>query len=76
VQIRVPVFLAKAGILFFRWGDRPLWRRRRFVARRIDLVLVIAGVICTAYYGWTTGWLGALTGALAFTFILMIALWL
>jgi hypothetical protein len=75
VQIRPPAFLVKAGGLFFHWGDRPVWRRGRFTVRRIDVVLIVAGVVCTTYYGLVAGWRGALTGLLVYLLVLMFALW-
>ena len=60
---------------FFFWGDVPVFRRRHFVIRRIDVLTAALFVICTGYYGWTTGWLGAVTGGLMFIFIAMTALW-
>jgi len=60
---------------FFLWGDVPVYRRRPFVVRRIDVLLTILFVCCVGYYGWTSGWLGALTGGLMFIFLAMTALW-
>jgi len=71
VQIRAPHFLRRIWGAFVDWGDRDVYR----AVRRIDLVLIAAGVFCAAYYGWHGGWLAALTGGLLFVFILMIALW-
>ena len=60
---------------FFFWGDVPVFRRRPFVIRRIDVLTAALFVICTGYYGWIAGWLGALAGGLMFIFIAMTALW-
>ena len=60
---------------FFLWGDVPVFRRRPFVIRRIDVLLTILFVVCVSYYGSTSGWLGALAGGLMFIFIAMTALW-
>jgi hypothetical protein len=60
---------------FFLWGDVPVFRRRSFVIRRIDVLTAVLFVVCTGYYGWTSGWLGALAGGLMFIFLAMAAVW-
>jgi hypothetical protein len=54
------------------WINTPIYKK----VRRIDVVLVIAGIVCVAYYGAVAGWLGALQGAGMFALMLMIGLWL
>ena len=53
------------------WINVPLWWK----VRRIDVVLVIAGLVCVGYYA-TFGWIAALQGAGMFLLMLMIGLWL
>lgn len=54
------------------WINVPIYKR----VRRIDIVLVILGVACTAYYGFASGWQGALMGGLMYIFVIMLAAWL
>ena len=61
---------------FAAWGDIPVWQHPPIIVRRIDVLLVFFGVICVGYYGWMEGLLGALRGALAYAFVVMVALWL
>jgi hypothetical protein len=58
------------------WVNTPIWRWRRYEFRRIDALLVSAGIICVGYYGYTTGVVGAMRGGLLFIMFAMIALWL
>lgn len=76
MKIRIPRRAVTAFTAFVDWGDVPLASRGRFVFRRIDAVIIVAGVLCTAYYGFSGGWYGAAVGLLAFSFVALVASWL
>lgn len=75
MDIKIPKFLIKWFDAFEEWGDVLVWKVGRLNIRRIDLLLGIAFIFCVSYYWFTTGWLGAITGGLAFIFVAMVALW-
>jgi hypothetical protein len=54
------------------WINAPVWGR----IRRIDVLLVILGIICVGYYGYTSGLMGGLQGGLLFVLMVMISVWL
>jgi hypothetical protein len=74
-DFRVPQRVIAALDAFRDWGYAPLYRHRYFTLRRIDPWLGAAFFLCTAYYGWIAGWLGALTGALAISMVAVFTLW-
>lgn len=76
MNIRIPRRIVTAWDAFVEWGDIPVFSFKRFTLRRIDIVIVIGCVFCTSYYSFYGGWLGALTGFLAFTLVALIASWL
>ena len=43
-----------------------VYKLKRYEILRIDLLLVALGIFCAAYYGWTSGWQGALFGLAAY----------
>ena len=60
------------------WLNEPVfpWRPGISISiLRIDILLVVFGLICTGYYWWTEGWLGGLKGALVYLLVMMTALW-
>lgn len=57
------------------WLNTPVWRYGGREIRRIDLLLVLAGIVCVAYYA-QFGWLSALQGGAMFVLMAMTALWL
>jgi len=75
MQIKNPLRLV-------RWTDRlddylniTLWQRGRIDVRVVDVLTAIGGVICVGWYAYTGGWFGALQGALAYVFCMMVGLW-
>jgi glucose-6-phosphate-specific signal transduction histidine kinase len=62
------------------WINVPIYEhqhgRLRIRITRIDVLLVVFGVICVGWYGYTSGWQGALLGGLFYVMVLMMALWL
>jgi hypothetical protein len=54
------------------WINEPLRGRMR----RIDGLLIVAGILCVGYYGYTAGLIGALQGGAMFMLMVMIGLWL
>jgi hypothetical protein len=64
---------------FEDWANNPLFpprAGRSLNPRRIDVLIALFGAICVGYYGWMEGLLGAAKGALAYAFVVMVALWL
>ena len=62
--------------LWTDWVNVPIYERGRIRVTRIDVLLVVVGVLCTGYYWWTSGWMGALQGGLLYVMTVMIALWM
>jgi hypothetical protein len=75
MQIKIPRQMIAATAAFDHWANVTLYQRERIEVRWIDILTVLGFTICVAYYGWTGGWIGALTGAFAYAFMTMIALW-
>ena len=59
-----------------RWEAVSDWLNADLKARRIDAVLLVAGIFCVTYYYWTSGWQGALLGGLMYIMMVMIAVWM
>jgi hypothetical protein len=86
MQIKIPRFMSRVSTAFGDWVNVPIWRWRRRQTywnsatyrelRRIDVLIVLGGIICTSYYFVTGGWLLALQGAGIYVFVVMIALWI
>jgi hypothetical protein len=74
MRIKIPLRAVTTFEAFRNWGDHDV-KLLSFAVRRIDLLIAIACLICTSYYGYTYGWLGALTGFLMFALLAMIASW-
>jgi hypothetical protein len=55
------------------WINEPIFEHHDI--RRIDILLVLVGLIVVIYYGYTSGWRGALLGGVLYVFIAMCALW-
>jgi hypothetical protein len=56
------------------WLNKGLFVIGRLVIRPIDLLLVFFFFVCTGWYWYTIGWLGALQGGALYIFIAMVAL--
>ena len=74
MNIRVPMWVVRSGEAFYRWGDVLLWKVGPLNVRRIDILLALSAVICVAWYGYTTGWMGALTGGMLWLFLMLCVL--
>ena len=72
MRVRIPDWLATAWDRVGDWSNVEVYHR----VRRIDVALVIFGIICVGYYGWVDGWRGAITGAAMYILITMMAIWL
>lgn len=71
IKVRVPAKVAQLAGTMGDWLNVPLPE-----FRRIDAVLLVLGLFCTAYYGYSNGWIGALQGAIAFVFTVGLAFFL
>ena len=67
MRIPVPRALQRAWFSFVEWANVPLWRS----VLRIDLILVVFGLLATASGYWHDGWRGALQSGVGFIFVLM-----
>lgn len=76
MNIRIPRFVVRAWDAMGDWSNVPIYTRGWFEVRRIDVLLVLAGVFCVGYYWWTTDWQGALLGGAMYILMLMMALWI
>lgn len=74
MQFSVPRWLIRGWDAFCDWGNVPLHRFGRYELLRLDIVLVVLGVLCTIYYGWFNGWEGALFGLAAYVMLAIMAL--
>ena len=50
----------------------PVYRK----VRRIDVILVVGGILCVAFYWYTSGWQWAILGGLMYLMFMMIGLWM
>ena len=76
MKIRIPNKLIDWYEPIGDWLNTPLYRWRGYEFRRIDVAILLFGVVCVSYYGWTSGWQGALLGGLMYALMAMIALWI
>lgn len=74
MDIQIPRFLVRLSDRIRLWGDKLVWRVGPLNIRRIDFPLALSGLLAVGYYGWTSGWLGALTGAVMWAFMAMVVL--
>jgi hypothetical protein len=72
VKIRIPDPIARAWDAWGDWANVPVYRR----VRRIDVILAIGFIGCTGWYGFTSGWRGALLGGVMYLAVMAMALWL
>lgn len=75
MNIRVPRFIVVASEALDDWINKTLIQVRGIEVRRIDVLIAALFIFCVSYYTYVAGLRGGLTGALAFTFFLMIGLW-
>ena len=59
-----------------RWEAFSDWLNTDLKARRIDALILFAGLVCITYYYWTSGWQGALLGGLMYVMMVMISVWM
>ena len=76
MKIRIPDLLVRAWDRMGDWTNVPLWARGRFEIRRIDIILALGFIGCVGWYGYTTGWQGAVMGGVLYLCVAAIALWL
>jgi len=75
--VRVPLPRMPAAFLrYLDWINQPIYERGRIRVTRIDVLLVVFGIVCVSYYYWTSGWVGALQGGALYVMMVMIALWM
>jgi hypothetical protein len=75
IRIKIPRVLARLSDRYTDWANVELWRKGRFDVRRGDVVVAVGFVVCVSYYWYSSGWWGALAGALMYVLAAMIALW-
>jgi hypothetical protein len=71
MRIRVPKFIVSAWAPFEDWINVPVYK----AVRRIDVILVLGGILCVSYYWHFGGWKQALLGGLMYIFFAMVGLW-
>jgi hypothetical protein len=81
MNISIPRVVTRTWDAFVDWGDVRLWRyahpdwngskytKPNIELRRIDLVIAASFLLCTAWYGYTTGWRGAVMGGVTYVLI-------
>ena len=72
IRIPIPERVLDVYDRFEDWLNVSVYRR----VLRIDIILAVLFVFCVAYYWYTTGWAGAVTGGLLFIFIMMCVQWI
>jgi hypothetical protein len=58
------------------WFNRPVGIYRGFTLVRLDPLLVVAGVVCVAVYGYAGGVMGAIQGAAVFSLMVFCSLFM
>jgi len=76
MNIRIPHLVVHAWDLAGEWSNVPIYTRGRLEVRRLDVLLVLAGLSCVGYYWWASGWQGALAGGAMYVLVAMMALWM
>jgi glucose-6-phosphate-specific signal transduction histidine kinase len=71
MRIRVPDFLVSAWAPIEDWINVPIYKD----FRRIDVILLLAGIFAVSYYWYFGGWQQAIVGGLMYILMLMAALW-
>jgi hypothetical protein len=69
---RIPTRLAKAFDAWLLWINADVWKS----VRRLDVLLVVLGVLCGAYYYQEGGWLLAAQGVALYTFVALASIWM
>lgn len=72
MNLPIPRWLVRVWGSFVIWGNITLWWR----VRRLDLLIVLFGILCAGYYGWLHGWQGALLGLAAYVMMVVVGLML
>jgi hypothetical protein len=72
MRIRIPQFIVSAWTPIEDWVNVPIYKD----FRRIDAILVLAGVFATGYYWYLYGWRQALIGGLMYILMVMASIWL
>jgi hypothetical protein len=70
--IRVPKFIVSAWAPIGDWINVPIYKD----FRRIDVILILAGIFAVSYYWYYGDWRQAIIGGLMYILILMTAVWL
>lgn len=85
MKIKIPYSILRAWDAWEAWVNVPVWYRkyswpripvRQFEIRRIDVILAAGFVFCVGYYGYTSGWQGAIMGGVLYLAIAAMALWM
>ena len=76
IRLPIPRAVLRAWDAFEDWANVELFTLWRFDVLRIDVIIALFFVLCVGWYGYTSGWMGALTGGLAFIFVAMCAQWM
>jgi hypothetical protein len=81
VKIRIPSLPPRAQAAcdrYLDWINVPIYSiGTKIEIRRIDILIFIAGIFCTAYYSFysTPWWHGAILGGGMYLLAVMVALW-
>jgi uncharacterized membrane protein len=75
MNIRIPRWLVRACDVIANWTSVPIYERGWIRIVRVDILLVFFFFVCTGYYYWTSGWMGALQGGALYIFIALCAAW-
>ena len=72
MKVPIPHFLTMAFDIFGDWANVEIYKW----VRRIDVMLLLAGIGCIGYYWFVAGWMGALQGGMMYVLVAMAALWM
>lgn len=79
MQIRIPNFLVAAWDTFGDWANVPVYRRRAFgreiAILRLDVLLVVFGIVCAIYYLLFWSWQWMVIGTLVYIMTVMMSIW-
>jgi hypothetical protein len=79
MKIPLPSLPPRVRAIFDRyldWVNVAIWTRGRIEIRRLDVLLVLMGILIAIYYLVVYSWQTALIGIATYILMVMVALWM
>lgn len=70
MRIPIPHWLSSAWDLFGDYVNVPVYRK----VRRIDIILLVFGIICVSYYWYISDWKGGILGGAVFILFVVMSI--